>query len=192
MTYYFSYLEPVCCAMSSSMLLPDLHTGFSRGMSGGLVFPSLSEFSTVSCDPHSQSLWHSQQSRNRCHLLKSHKISIKCDVLCLVTQLCLTLCKSMDCSPPGFSVHGDSPGKNTGMGCHASSRRSSQLRDQTHVPCASRWILNHWTPRKVPSFLFEIRGSWKKQESSRKPFISALLTMPKPLTVWITRNCGKF
>ena len=35
---------------------PDLHTGFSRGKSGGLVFPSLSEFSTVSCDPHSQSL----------------------------------------------------------------------------------------------------------------------------------------
>ena len=31
-------------------------------------------------------------------------------------------------------------------------------------------------------------GSWKKQESS----ISALLTMPKPLTVWITINCGKF
>ena len=35
-------------------------------------------------------------------------------------------------------------------------------------------------------------GSWKKQESSRKTSISALLTMPKPLTVWITRNCGKF
>ena len=32
----------------------------------------------------------------------------------------------------------------------------------------------------------------KKQESSRKTSISALLTMPKPLTVWITRNCGKF
>ena len=31
-------------------------------------------------------------------------------------------------------------------------------------------------------------GSWKKQESSRKTFISALLTMPKPLTVWITIN----
>ena len=34
-------------------------------------------------------------------------------------------------------------------------------------------------------------GSWKKQESSRKTCISALLTMPKPLTVWITINCGK-
>ena len=35
-------------------------------------------------------------------------------------------------------------------------------------------------------------GSWKKQESSRKTSISALLTMPKPLTGWTTRNYGKF
>ena len=35
-------------------------------------------------------------------------------------------------------------------------------------------------------------GSSKKQESSRKTSISALLTMPKPLTVWITTICGKF
>ena len=35
-------------------------------------------------------------------------------------------------------------------------------------------------------------GSSKKQESSRKTSISALLTMPKPLTVWITTNCRKF
>ena len=39
------------------LLFPDLHTGFSRGRSGGLVCPSLSEFSTVYCDPHSQRLW---------------------------------------------------------------------------------------------------------------------------------------
>ena len=35
-------------------------------------------------------------------------------------------------------------------------------------------------------------GSWKKQESSRKTSISALLTMPKPLTLWFTINYGKF
>ena len=35
-------------------------------------------------------------------------------------------------------------------------------------------------------------GSWKKQESSIKIFIFALLTTPKPFTVWITGNCGKF
>ena len=34
-------------------------------------------------------------------------------------QLCLTLCNPIDCSLPGISVHGDSSGKNTGVGCHA-------------------------------------------------------------------------
>ena len=40
-------------------------------------------------------------------------------VLWLVTQSCSTLCHPMDCSPLDSSVHGDSPGKNTGLGCHA-------------------------------------------------------------------------
>ena len=40
-------------------------------------------------------------------------------VLCLVAQSCLILCNPMDCSPSGSSVHGDSPGKNTGVGCCA-------------------------------------------------------------------------
>ena len=35
-------------------------------------------------------------------------------------------------------------------------------------------------------------GSSKKQENSRKTSTSALLNTPKPLTVWITTNCGKF
>ena len=35
-------------------------------------------------------------------------------------------------------------------------------------------------------------GLWKKQETYRKTSISALLTMPKPLTVWIIINCRKF
>ena len=41
------------------------------------------------------------------------------DVLCLVPHSCLTLCDRMNCSLPGPSVRGDSPGKNTGVGCHA-------------------------------------------------------------------------
>ena len=40
-------------------------------------------------------------------------------VLCLVAQACPTLCDPMDCSPPCSSVHGDSPGNNAGVGCHA-------------------------------------------------------------------------
>ena len=41
---------------------------------------------------------------------------------------------------------------------------------------------------KLPTFA----RPWEKQDSSRNTSISALLPMPKPLTVWITRNCGKF
>ena len=40
-------------------------------------------------------------------------------VLCLVAQLCLSLCNTMDCSPPCSPVHRDSPGKHTREGCHA-------------------------------------------------------------------------
>ena len=45
------------------------------------------------------------------------------DVICMCVLCCVQSCPAlhdtMDCSPPGFSVHGDSPGKNTGVGCHA-------------------------------------------------------------------------
>ena len=47
------------------------------------------------------------------------KLYLQCPVLCLVTQSCPTLCNPMDYSPPGSSVHGDSPGKNAGVGCRA-------------------------------------------------------------------------
>ena len=39
--------------------------------------------------------------------------------VCIVAESYPTLRNPMDSSPPGFSVHGDSPGKNTGVGCHA-------------------------------------------------------------------------
>ena len=42
-------------------------------------------------------------------------------VLCfvLIAQSCPTLWDPVDCSSPGYSIHGDSPGKNTRVGCHA-------------------------------------------------------------------------
>ena len=38
------------------------------------------------------------------------------ELVVLVANSCPTLCDPMDCSPPGSSVHGDPPGKNTGVG----------------------------------------------------------------------------
>ena len=48
-------------------------------------------------------------------------------------------------------------------------------------------------PRKsFKSWLVCLEDEGTRHIGSRKTSISALLTMPKPLTVWITRNCGKF
>ena len=68
-------------------------------------------------------------------------------VLCLVAQSCLTLCDSMDCSPPGSYVHGDSPGKNTGMGCHALLQGIFPIqRSNLHL-----LHLLHWQAGSLPS-----------------------------------------
>ena len=46
---------------------------------------------------------------------------LACRIVCMLSHFIHVwlLCDPMDCSPPGFSDHGDSPGKNTGVGCHA-------------------------------------------------------------------------
>ena len=48
-----------------------------------------------------------------------HFLIVLCYVLGLFAQSCPSLCDPMDCSPPGSFVHGDSPDKDPGVGCHA-------------------------------------------------------------------------
>ena len=76
-----------------------------------------------------------------------------CVCVCLVAQSCPTLCNPMDCSLPGSSVHGDSPGKNTGVCCMPSSRESSQPRDQTQVSHIAGRFFTIWATR-------EAEGCW--------------------------------
>ena len=56
----FSYLEPVCCSMSSSDCCFLTCIQVSQEAGQVIWYSHLSEFSTVDCDPHSQRLWHSQ------------------------------------------------------------------------------------------------------------------------------------
>ena len=55
----------------------------------------------------------------------------------------------MDYSPPGSSVHGILPGKNTGVGCHSLSRGSSPSRDQTRVSCIAGRFFTIGTTREA-------------------------------------------
>ena len=62
-------------------------------------------------------------------------------MLCLVSQLSPTLCNPMDYSLPGSSVHRDSPGKNTGVGCHALLQGIFPTKGSYPGLLHCRWIL---------------------------------------------------
>ena len=62
----------------------------------------------------------------------------------LVAQLCLTLCDRMDCSPPGFSVHGILQARILECVALPFSRRSSQPRDGTQVSCTAGRFFTVW------------------------------------------------
>ena len=79
----------------------------------------------------------------------------------LVAQSHPTLCDPIDCSPPGSSVHGDSPGKNTRVGCHALLQGSSQPRNRTQVSRMAGRFFTVWATREV--------HKWWKQKSNLGP-----------------------
>ena len=86
------------------------------------------------------------------HVVVMRQYLLPCAVLCLVAQSCLTLCDPLDCSPPFPSVHGDSPGKNTGVGCMPSSRGSSQPKDLTQVSCTAGRFFTIWATRAAQEY----------------------------------------
>ena len=74
----------------------------------------------------------------------------------LVAQSFPTLCDPIDCSPPGFSVHGVFQARIVGWVAISSSRGPSCPRDRNHVSCVScigMWILYPWAIRESQCFL---------------------------------------
>ena len=67
----------------------------------------------------------------------------------LVTQPCLTLCKQMDCSPPGSSVHEIFQARILEWVAISFSRGSSQPRDQTQVFCTAGRFFTNWATREA-------------------------------------------
>ena len=74
--------------------------------------------------------------------------------MCLIAQLCLALCDPMDCSPPGSCVHEDSPGKNTGVGCHTLLQGILLTQGSNPGLLHCRQILCYLSYREVPSCMF--------------------------------------
>ena len=70
-------------------------------------------------------------------------LNSKVIVIVLSCQLCPTLCDPMDCSLPDSSVRGDSPGQNTGVGCHVLLQGIVPTQRSNPGLLHCRWILYH-------------------------------------------------
>ena len=119
--------------------------------------------------------------------------------VCLVAQLCLTVCNPLDCSPPGFSVHGIFQAKILEGIAISFSKGSSWPRDWTYVSCIS-WIggrfFTHWAIREA-SWLEQReceREQWEVKLWRRLNLVQGIL--PKPgQEIWAsshsTRGVGR-
>ena len=88
---------------------------------------------------------------------------------CLVAQSCPTLCDPMDCSQPSPSVRGDSPGKNTRVGCHALHQGIFPTQGSHPGLPHCRWILYHFSYQGSPN----LNKSWENiGQTSSCPNIS--------------------
>ena len=87
-------------------------------------------------------------------LLLDFRISFSCHrkaifhALCLVAQSCPTPCDPMDCSLPGSSVYGGSPGKNTGVGCGALLQGIFPIQESNPGLLHCRQIFTTWATRE--------------------------------------------
>ena len=109
-------------------------------------------------------------------------------VLRLVAQSCPTPCDPMDCSPPGSSVHGDSPGKNTGVGCRALLQGIFPIQGSNLGLPHCRWILYDLGHQGSPGILewaafpFSRGSSWPRNGTGVSCIAGGLFTS------WATRE----
>ena len=92
--------------------------------------------------------WHYCSLHLSCYI----KVLVVC-VLCVVAQLCLTLCNPMECNPQGSFVHGDSQGKNTGVGFHALLQEIFPTKGLNPGLLHCRWILYQLSHQGSPLLL---------------------------------------
>ena len=108
--------------------------------------------------------------------------------MCLVTQSCPTLCDPMDCILPGSSVHGGSPGKATGVGCHALLQRSFSTQGSN----SSLLRLLHWQagtlPLASPGKLYCCSSSHYQFPNSQITSLTTLPNLPSHSSLEISRG----
>ena len=89
-------------------------------------------------------------------------------LLCSVTQSCPTLCNPMNCSLPGSSIHGDSPGNNIGVDCHGFLQGIFPTQGSNpHLLCLLHWQVDFFTLSQSYT-----KGPWEARRTCTNEGIS--------------------
>ena len=109
-------------------------------------------------------------------------------VLCLVAQSCPTLCDHTHCSPPGSSVHGDFPGKNTGVGCHALLQEIFPTQGSNPGLLHCRQILYYLSHQGSPRIVEWVANPFCRGSSWPRNWTGVSCIASAFLTSWATRE----
>ena len=108
--------------------------------------------------------------------------------VCLVSQSCPTLCNPMDCNLPGSSVHGDSLGKNTRMGCHALLQGIFPTQGSSPGLPHCRWILYQLSHQGGPIRLEWVAYPFSRGSSQPRNWTRVSCIAGSFFTSWATRE----
>ena len=113
-----------------------------------------------------------------------------CGVLYLVALSYLTLCDPMYYNPPGSSVHGDSPGKNTGVGCHALLQGIVPIQGSNPDLPYCRWILYHLSHQGSPRILESVAYLFSRGTPHDKNWTGISYIAGRFFTNWATMEAN--
>ena len=108
----------------------------------------------------------------------------------LVAQSCPTICDPMDCSPPGSSVHGDSPGKNTRVGSHSLLQGIFSTQGSNPGLPHCRWILYCLSHQGSPRILEQVAYPFSRGSSHPRNPTGVSCIAGRFVTNWATREAA--
>ena len=111
-----------------------------------------------------------------------------CYAVLSVTQSHPTLCDPWDCSPPGSSVHEDSLGKNTGLGCHALLQEIFPTQGSNSGLLHCRQILQRLSHQESPRILEWVAYSFHRGSSQARNQTGVSCIADRFFTSWVTRE----
>ena len=109
-------------------------------------------------------------------------------VLMWGAQSCPSLCNSMDCGPPGSSVHGDSPDKNTGVDCHALLQGIFPTQGSNPGLVHCRWNFYHLSHQGCPQILEWVAHPLSKASSKARNQTGVSCMAGRFFTSWAIRE----